>query len=54
MANFKLNGHCMDEISLNQIWIGSGVSPGTMVFEVQKEIGLVDFVVGEHRVQLFS
>ena len=54
LANIKLNGHRMDEISLNQtgigIGIGSGVSGGTMVFEVQKEIGLVDFVVGEHRV----
>ncbi len=50
MATIKLNGHRMDEISLNQTGIGSGVSGRTMVFEVQKEIGSVDCVVGDHRV----
>ena len=48
MANINLNRHGM--IVFNQTGIESGVSKGTMEFEVQKEIGSVDLVIGEHRV----
>ncbi len=50
IANINLSGHGMDEIIFNQTGIGSVVSRGTMEFEVQKEIGSVDLVIGEHRV----
>ena len=50
IANINLNGHGMDDIIFNQTGIESGVSGGTMEFDVQKEIGSVDLVIGEHRV----
>lgn len=49
IADIKLNGHRMGEINLNRAGIGSGVSGGTTVFELQKENGSLDFI-GENRV----